>query len=87
MRGQDSTRQVAIANSVADQATAESPELVAREVGDLPAIPAVLGVAESNHSSNLVLDVLINVLNTAVDDGSTLATLPKVTLEDCPDES
>lgn len=73
MGSENSSSQVAIANSIADEASTEDLVPVAGEVGDLAPVLPPLGIAEANSSLNLILDLIIDVLNAAVDDGGTLA--------------
>lgn len=73
MRRQNSTSQISITDSVPNQSAAEDLVLVAGEVGDLAAVSAELGVTEADSCLDLVLDLVFDVFDSAVDDSGTLA--------------
>lgn len=73
MRSQNSCGQVAIADSVADKPAAEDLIPVTREVGDLATVLAELGVTKADCTLDLVLDLIFDILNAAVNDGCSLA--------------
>ena len=75
MRSQNSCGQVAIADSVADKPAAEDLIPVTREVGDLATVLAELGVTKADGTLDLVLDLIFDILNTAVNDGCSLTKL------------
>lgn len=73
MRSQDGRGEVSIADSVAYKAATEDLVLVLGEVGDAATVLAPLGVAEADSAGDLVLDLVLDVFDAAVDDGCALA--------------
>lgn len=72
VRSQNGGGQVSIADSVANQTSTEDLVIIAREVGDLSAVPTPLSVAEAHSCLDLILDFVLDVLDSAVNNGSAL---------------